>query len=186
MTQQEIIAGCLQNNRKCQQALFAQYAGKMLLVCQRYARNSQQAEDMLQQGFIRVFTALHTYRGQGSFEGWIRRIVVNASLRLLQTEQSSWKLVSANNPPELPDESEDLAALLTGKEIMQLIQQLPDGYRTVLNLFVFEQYSHDEIASLLQISPGTSRSQLAKARRMLLTLMEEQAKISTYEPRRAG
>ena len=179
-----MIAGCLRNDRRYQQALFEAYSGSMLLVCQRYARDSQQAEDMLQQAFIRVFSGLKQYRGEGSFEGWIRRIVVHAAIRTLQQEARSYPAYPTTEEPINGIDPVDALDYMESKEIMEMIQQLPDGYRLVLNLYVFEGLTHEEIAGLLGIAPGTSRSQLAKARKALQVLITERSKIMLYEQRR--
>lgn len=177
MTEYELIKGCIRNDSRCQRILFEQYAGKMMAVCLRYAHDQMEAEDMLQDGFIRVFSNIHQFKFEGSFEGWIRRVVVNAALKRLQKRKIHFQ--------EITDRNEDAPRMdpyvynhLGEVELMQLIQQLPDGYRTVFNLNVIEGYSHEEIAEMLGIQAGTSRSQLVKARKMLQQQILERQKIA--------
>lgn len=148
-----------------------------MAVCLRYAHDQMEAEDMLQDGFIRVFSNMHQFKFEGSFEGWIRRVVVNAALKRLQKRKIHFQ--------EITDRNEDAPRMdpyvynhLGEAELMQLIQQLPDGYRTVFNLNVIEGYSHEEIAEMLGIQAGTSRSQLVKARKMLQQQILERQKIA--------
>lgn len=148
-----------------------------MAVCLRYAQDQMEAEDMLQDGFIRVFSNMHQFKFEGSFEGWIRRVIVNAALKRLQKRKMHFQ--------EITDRNEDAPRMepyvynhLGEAELMQLIQQLPDGYRTVFNLNVIEGYSHEEIAEMLGIQAGTSRSQLVKARKMLQQQILERQKIA--------
>ncbi len=148
-----------------------------MAVCLRYAQDQMEAEDMLQDGFIRVFSNMHQFKFEGSFEGWIRRVIVNAALKRLQKRKLHFQ--------EITDRNEDAPRMepyvynhLGEAELMQLIQQLPDGYRTVFNLNVIEGYSHEEIADMLGIQAGTSRSQLVKARKMLQQQILERQKIA--------
>jgi RNA polymerase sigma factor (sigma-70 family) len=168
LTEDELIHGCIRGDAACQKEAFYRYAGNMLGVCNRYARNSADAEDILQDGFIKVFNKIRQFKGEGSFEGWIRRIMVNTalkkySLRRFEKEVSGY---------EVTDKDETLLEptayhYLTEKDLLMLINNLPDGYRMIFNLYVIEGYQHEEIAVMLGIQPGTSRSQLVKARVML-------------------
>ena len=140
----------------------------MLGVCNRYARNSADAEDILQDAFIKIFEKIHQFKFEGSFEGWIRRIMVNTALKKYSLRRYE-KEVSGY---EIKDRTEDgmepsAYAHITQKELLYLINNLPEGYRMIFNLYVIEGYQHDEIAEMLGIQPGTSRSQLVKARNML-------------------
>ncbi len=166
MTEYELIKGCIKGDQKCQRMLFEQLAGKMMTVCLRYAHDAMEAEDMMQDGFIRVFSYLHQYKFEGSFEGWVRRIIVNSALKHLQKKRLNFTEVTDNS--ETSPRLEPYAYSNLGEEeLMKLINQLPDGYRVVFNLNVIEGYSHEEIAKILEIQPSTSRSQLVKARKML-------------------
>lgn len=166
MTEEELIKKCIRKDANSQRMLFEQYAGSMMTICRRYSCDQQEAEDMLQDSFIRVFSYIDQYEFKGSFEGWIKRIVVNASLKVLQKKKIHFLEI---NDDQYKEQSIDSYALsdLNEEELLKLISNLPEGYRVVFNLFVIEGYSHEEIAELLHIKAGTSRSQLSKARDML-------------------
>ena len=151
----------------------------MLGVCHRYARNAADAEDILQDAFIKVFEKIHQFKFEGSFEGWIRKIVVNTALKKYTLSRYQ-KEVNGYESNEKYDSTEDPAAYinLTQKDLLALINKLPDGYRLVFNMYVIEGYQHDEIAEMLKIQPGTSRSQLVKARNMLQKQIAQQQKIA--------
>ncbi|MBK8609187.1 MAG: RNA polymerase sigma factor [Chitinophagaceae bacterium] len=168
MTEDELIRGCLQEDATCQREVFNRYAGRMLGVCNRYARNKADAEDILQDAFIKVFGKIYQFKSEGSFEGWIRRIVVNTALKKYALRRYEKELVGY----EVKDKDEMVLepsayGHLTEKDLLNLINTLPDGYRLIFNLYVIEGYQHDEIADMLGIQSGTSRSQLVKARNML-------------------
>ncbi len=169
LTQDQLIAGCIRREPASQKALFDLYARPMLGVCLRYARNQADAEDILQDAFIKIFEKIGTFRSLGSFEGWIRRIVVHTALKKYSLSRFDKERVVAEPGLYESADSGDPEAFgqLSEKELLALIHQLPDGYRLVFNLYVIEGYSHEEIAGQLRIQPGTSRSQLAKARMML-------------------
>jgi RNA polymerase sigma factor (sigma-70 family) len=166
LTEYELIKGCIKQDPSCQRLLFEQYAGKMMTVCLRYAHDSMEAEDMLQEAFIRVFNYIDQFKFEGSFEGWIRRVVVNTALKQLQKKRLSFSEIN-DNTQQAPRLESYAYSNLGEEELMKLISQLPDGYRTIFNLNVIEGYSHEEIAKMLDIQPSTSRSQLVKARKML-------------------
>lgn len=146
----------------------------MYAVCLRYSNNSDDAQDLLQEGFIKVYRNLHRFRAEGSFEGWIRRVFVNSSIEHFR--KKSVQAAKVTEKEESTIENDDISALdsLAEKDIIKLIQELSPGYRTVFNLYVVEGYSHKEIAELLGISEGTSKSQLARARGIL------QKKVTQY------
>lgn len=177
MTEAEIIEGCVKQNVNCQRALFNQYAGRLMSVCLRYARDTFEAEDMLQESFITIFKAIHKFRFEGSFEGWVKKITVNTCLRKLRQKQVQFMEI-------FPGKSEEgfqpeIFSMLSEKEIISAISTLPEGYRIVFNLYVLDGYSHDEIAKLLSIKSVTSRSQLLKARKMLQKILLSKYKISS-------
>ncbi len=153
-----------QGERRAQEQLYHLLASKMLGVCMRYAKSTFEAEDMLQAGFVRVFTSMQSFRGEGSVEGWIRRIIVNTAIstyrKNMRVDTESWDETHDNGHAyELQHlEYEDLLAL---------IQRLPDGYRMVFNMYAIEGYTHKEISDMLQISEGASKSQLSRARKWL-------------------
>ncbi len=168
MSDEELIKGCIKEDESSQRELFHRYAGKMLGVCQRYARNSADAEDIVQDSFIKIFEKIHQFKSEGSFEGWIRRIVVNTALKKYTIIRYE-KEISGFEVTDRNESSMEASAYshLNEKELLGLINNLPDGYRLIFNLFVIEGYQHEEIAQMLKIQPGTSRSQLVKARNML-------------------
>ncbi|MDQ6609788.1 MAG: sigma-70 family RNA polymerase sigma factor, partial [Bacteroidota bacterium] len=149
--------------------MYHSYAEKLFGVCLRYSRSRHDAEEILQEGFIKVFASLHQYKSEGSFEGWIRKIIVNTALQryrrppilhpFIGTEQSA--------SGQIVDETEGAESALSAKELLQIVQSLPTTYRLVFNLYVFEGYKHKEIAQLLHISEGTSKSNLYDARQWL-------------------
>ena len=150
-----------------QEELYKRFAPKMYAVCLRYANNADDAQDLLQEGFIKVYRNLHRFRGEGSFEGWIRRVFVNTSIEHFR--KKSAHLSSVSEKEEATIEDTDITALdtLAEKDIVSIIQELSPGYRTVFNLYVVEGYSHKEIGEMLGISEGTSKSQLARAKAIL-------------------
>src|SRR6185369_11797143 len=166
--------GCIEGDRRMQEELYNRFAGKMYAVCLRYTNNADDAQDLLQEGFIKIYKNLHRFRAEGSFEGWIRRVFVNTSIEHFRKKSTKLSLVSEKEENTLEDT--DITALesLAEKDIINLIQQLSPGYRTVFNLYVVEGYSHKEIGELLGISEGTSKSQLARAKAVL------QKKVSQY------
>lgn len=165
LTEAELIKGCLKKDESCQRALFEQYAGKMMTVCLRYSGERQEAEDILQESFVKVFAHLHQYKFKGSFEGWIRRIVANTAIRMVEKKMHFSVITDDIQPAQ--QANADILSKLSEEELLKLIGNLPPGYRLVFNLYVMEGYSHEEIAGMLQITAGTSRSQLSKAKNML-------------------
>ena len=179
MTEEELIKGCIRENAACQKEVFNRFAGHMLGVCQRYARNTGDAEDILQDAFIKVFNKMGQFKFEGSFEGWIRRIVVNTALKKYSLIRYD-KEFTGYDISESQEGTSDPAAYshLTEKDLLVLINNLPDGYRLIFNLYVIEGYQHEEIAAMLGIQPGTSRSQLVKARTMLQKQILELQKVA--------
>ncbi len=169
LTQNELIQGCIRRDPVCQKAVFDFHARKMMGVSQRYARNKSDAEDILQEAFIKIFEKIEQFRHEGSFEGWIRKIVVNTALKKYSVLRYSAEKFNQDIAECEEFNSNDVSAYshLSEKDLLKLINDLPDGYRLVFNLYVMEGYKHEEIAKMLNINSGTSRSQLAKARTML-------------------
>lgn len=174
ISESDLISGCIRGDRQMQEELYNRFSGKMYAVCLRYAGNPDDAQDLLQEGFIKVFRNLHKFRAEGSFEGWIRRVFVNSSIEHFR--KKSVELAKVSDKEENTIEDTDVSALdqLAEKDIIELIRQLSPGYRTVFNLYVVEGYSHKEIGEKLGISEGTSKSQLARARSIL------QKKVAQY------
>ncbi|KGE87821.1 MAG: RNA polymerase sigma factor [Phaeodactylibacter xiamenensis] len=177
MTEKEIVQGCIKEDRHCQQALFVRYAGKMLAVCMRYTRHRMEAEDILQDAFVKVFDNIHKFQFKGSFEGWIRRIVINTALKNYSKKSFQQEQIGLENQPEYSTEPESYKNL-EQEEMLRLINQLPEGYLVVFNLYAIEGYSHKEISDMLGIQESTSRSQLVKARKMLQGMIVKIQKIA--------
>ncbi len=177
LTDKALIEGCVKENKLCQKELFLRYAGKMLTVCRRYARHQLEAEDILQDAFIKVFDKIDQFKFNGSFEGWIRRIVVNTALKNHQKSSFQKEQIGLEDYEENSLEP-SVYAQLHEEELLNLIASLPDGYRIVFNLYVMEGFSHKEIAETLKIQEATSRSQLLKARKMLQSKVVNMQKIS--------
>ena len=177
MTERELINGCIRENRQCQQQVFRLYAGKMMAVCLRYTRHHMEAEDIMQDAFIKVFDNISKFQFKGSFEGWIRRIVVNTALKNYSKKSFQKEHIGIEQYPEIPLDP-NIYSDLYEEELLKLVEKLPDGYRLVFNLYVIEGYSHKEIAELLNIQESTSRSQLVKARKLLQTWILKQQKIA--------
>ncbi|HOA39662.1 MAG TPA: sigma-70 family RNA polymerase sigma factor [Flavihumibacter sp.] len=167
MTEEVLLQGCLQNQPKAQKELYLRYSAKMLSVCYRFAHNREDAEDMLQEGFIKVFGQIHTYRAQGAFEGWVRRIVVHTCINHLKRNKKFNESVDIGQAAGLLVREESVPSIVQAKQVVECIRLLPIGYRTVLNLYAIEGYSHKEIATVLDIEESTSRSQYTRARQML-------------------
>jgi RNA polymerase sigma factor (sigma-70 family) len=170
---QSLIKKCIKGNAKAQKELYDNYSPKMFGICLRYARDYQNAEDLLQEGFIKVFRYLKDFRGTGSFEGWMRRIFVNVSIE--QYRKASY-LYPVGDYIEYETRAVYNTALdeLSVQDIMGFVNELADGYKVVFNLYAIEGYTHKEIGEMLNISEGTSKSQLARARGIL------QKKVTKY------
>jgi RNA polymerase sigma factor (sigma-70 family) len=162
----KIIKGCINKNRNDQKALYQTYSKKMFAVCLRYARDYTEAEDMLQEGFIKVFENVKSFKFQGSFEGWVRRVIVNTALEKLRKQNI---LYPVNDIYEYANEAgyEDILDSISAKDLIKLIQELSPKYRLVFNLYAIEGYSHQEVGEKLGISVGTSKSNLSRARQIL-------------------
>ena len=170
MTENELIEGCRQKNRKAQKRLYELHAPVMFGVCMRYVKNRQDAEDVMIEGFFKVMTNIHQFKGAGSFQGWIRRIMVNESLMFLRKQHNFRMTVEVSNieiKSQVTIEDE-----LSAQDIINLLEKLPTGYRTVFNLYVLEGYKHREIAEMLEISINTSKSQLILAKKRMQSLIK--------------
>lgn len=174
LSDQELVQGCLREDRRHQEALYARYSRRMYAVCLRYARHQLEAQDLLQEGFIKVFDKLNKFRGEGSLEGWIRRIMVHTSISAYRRKAFQQERFGYEHLPEQPVAPLALDSL-GQEELLTLVSALPDGYRLVFNLYAVEGYDHAEIAEMIGCGESTSRSQLAKARRMLQQRLGENA-----------
>jgi len=181
MTEEAILQGCLQNNAAAQKALYERYSAKMLVVCYRYGHNREDAEDMLQEGFIKVFSQIHTFENRGALEGWIRRIMVHTCINNLKKNKRFNESVDLIHANSIQVREESIPSIIQAKEVVECIRLLPIGYRTVLNLYAIEGYSHKEIASMLDIEESTSRSQYTRAKAMLEDVLVK--KNILYKPK---
>jgi RNA polymerase sigma factor (sigma-70 family) len=163
---EELMEGCKAGKRKMQEALYQQTASKMLAVCMRYAKDRMEAEDVLQMGYIKIFQKVAEYRGDGSFEGWMRRIMVNTAIESYRKNLRTLNVVPIEDAYEQPSTGFDFSRLGM-QDLLKVIQKLSDGYRMVFNMYAIEGYSHKEIAATLGISEGASKSQLSRARAIL-------------------
>ena len=162
----DLLEGCKAGDRKMQELLYKQTASKMLAVCMRYAKDRMEAEDVLQMGYVKIFQKVAAYRGDGSFEGWIRRIMVNTAIESYRKNLRSLSIVPIEDAYEQPSQGFDFSSLGM-QDLMKVIQKLADGYRMVFNMYIIEGYSHKEIAETLGITEGASKSQLSRARAIL-------------------
>ena len=167
MTEELMLAGCLKKNAASQEALYHRFSPRMLGVCYRFAKNREDAEDMLQEGFIKVFTQIQQYRNEGALEGWIRRILVHTCINILKKNKKFAESVDIIHAGGIHVKEDMIPSIMQAKQVVECIRVLPLGYRTVLNLYAIEGYSHKEIANLLDIEESTSRSQYTRAKAML-------------------
>ena len=167
----QLIEGCLKKDRRFQEEFYARYSSKMLAVCARYTRSTGEAEDILHEGFIKAYGKLNKFRGNGSLEGWVRRIMVNTALENFRRNKHLQIVDEVNENDDLQMEAKALSNM-SADEILRLIQKLPAGFKIVFNLYALEGYSHKEIADELGISVGTSKSQLSRARAALQEMIK--------------
>ena len=168
----ELIKGCIAGKQKYQESLYKTYSPKMFAICLRYANGYHNAEDILQEGFVKVYKNIHRFRHEGSFEGWMRRIFVNTAIEHYRKAVHMYPILEVNYAAgnTVNDHTiEQLAA----QDLMKVVQKLSPGYKTVFNLYVIEGYQHKEIAKMLGITEGTSKSQLARARYLLQKMVKE-------------
>lgn len=180
-SEQELIAGCVSNKREFQKLLYQKFAGKMLSLCLRYFKSREEAEDILQDGFVKVFKNIEKYEGTGSFEGWIKRIMVNTALEELRKKKKEFITRDIDELYIQPESLDKTDSSINTKDLINYIQALPDGYKLVFNLFVIEGYSHGEISKMLNINEGTSKSQLSKARGYLQKMMSQNERVQKQE-----
>lgn len=167
MDELQLIDGCRRGDRLAQKELYEKYSRKMMGVCLRYVNDRETARDLLQDGFVKVFTRIDAYSGLGSFEGWMRKIFVNGALEYLRRSDVLREATGLDNTAELVQTGGSAISEISAKELMALVGKLPTGFRTVFNLFAIEGYSHKEIADMLHITEGTSRSQYSRAKETL-------------------
>jgi RNA polymerase sigma-70 factor (ECF subfamily) len=174
MTEQQLVDGCIREVRECQERLWTLYASKLLSVSIRYCQNREDAEDVVMESFVKIFDHISSFRNQSSLETWMRRIVVNTSINKIRSRKYTESIDNEAIQIGYVDKGFDS---MDAKELMKMLESLPVGYRTVFNLFAVEGYSHKEIAEVMGIDEGTSRSQLAKARKALQEMIEKKGVI---------
>lgn len=172
-----ILEGCIAHQRNAQYQLYSKFASTMLAVCLRYSETREEAEDILQEGFLKVFQNIAGYRKQGSLEGWMKRIMINHALNRFRKNRKLpyLKDIDEINETEILDSNDESEIIQTvpADILLEMIQTLPDGYRVVFNMYVFEEFTHKEIADSLNITESTSKTQLMKARRLLRKKLDE-------------
>ncbi len=173
MTENELISRVLKKERAAQVQLYKEYQTTWYMICLRYHKSKQDAQDVLQNALIKIFTKLEQFDGQkGNFKSWSSKVVVNENLMFLRKKVSSFKVDAIDDVLFVPDQSESALDILSAEELTRMIQKLPAGYRAVFNLYIIEGFSHQEIADMLNINIGTSKSQLSKARKLLQKQLE--------------
>ncbi len=173
----QIIDGCKKGKHHAFNMLYQKYASLLLGVCMRYSRTKTEAEDVLQEGFVKIFKRIDSFEGRGSFEGWLKRIMVNTAINQYKSSKKYQNHYDIDDHHITDHEEEDglveVYDEISQQKLMQMINDLPNGYRMVFNLYVFEGMSHKEIAEIMGFQVNTSKSQLSKARKMLRTMIEK-------------
>jgi RNA polymerase sigma-70 factor (ECF subfamily) len=173
--EKNIIRLAVENNRHAQQQIYAKFSPKMLSVCRQYIKDLQQAEDIMITAFMKVFSSLKKFEHKGSFEGWIRRIMINECISFIRVQK---QVKFIEDETFFEERHNDIESKFSVDDIQFLIDSLPDGYKMVFNLYAIEGYKHQEIAEMLSINEGTSKSQLSHARKML---QNQIIKLKNYE-----
>ncbi|MCX6257519.1 MAG: RNA polymerase sigma factor [Bacteroidia bacterium] len=177
VNEKQLIEGCLKQDRKAQKILYEKYSSVFLGVCSRYTRDRSEAEDVLQEAFLKIFTNIKQYAGIGSFEGWMRRIVVNTAISQFRQNVKHYYQQDITDVKESKiDENVVIDADFTQEELLQVIRDLPRGYQMVFNLYAVEGYMHKEIAEMLKIDVNTSKSQFSRARKIIQMKLNELSK----------
>lgn len=183
MDNHKLVKLCMKGDRKAQLMLYEQFADAMMAVCYRYTKSRQDAEDVLQEGFVKVFTRMHQFKFDGELAGWIRRIMVNTAINYLKKNSKYQSEMAFTDDVMHPVSTDEPEVRMNAKELALLIRQLPTGYQTIFNMYAVEGFSHGEIAEMMGINEGTSRSQYSRARSLLITWMNKESnpeKISNY------
>jgi len=167
MNELQLIAGCKQGKREYQKQLYEKYARTMYGICLRYCPNPEVAQDLLHDGFIKIFSAIGSFSEKGSFEGWMKRVFINLALESIRKEKTIITTEDLQNISDIVDNDNENSDEISEDDLLKMIQELPHGYRTVFNLYAIENLSHKEIAKVLDIAEGTSRSQYIRARQIL-------------------
>ncbi|MEM8886884.1 MAG: RNA polymerase sigma factor [Bacteroidota bacterium] len=172
MQEKQLLKACLEGNDIALRKLYETHKVRLFMICLRYSRDRSEAEDILQEGFIKIFKDLKQYSGKGSLAGWMRKVMVHTALNQLRKRKGKYTFIEEEDAGAFPPSEDITFSRLSAQEITAMIQQLPDGYRTVFNLYGIEGYTHKEIAEMLGISESTSKTQLFKAKRILKKKLE--------------
>ena len=175
-TPQEIIRGCKKQNPRFQKALVVQYSGLLMAVSRRYSKDQSSSKDVLQEALIHILNSISSYEEKGSFEGWMKRIVINIAIKYFRNKSFKNELYTIEDHPENMVEPSAYSSMAAA-ELMEVIDRLPDSYRTIFNLYAIEGFTHREIGEMLEITESTSRSQLARARASLKKILIKEGKI---------
>lgn len=173
LTEKELISACKKGDAAAQQLLYRRYSPMLFGLCLRYASTKEEAEDFLQEGFIKIYTNLYKYRPIGSFKGWMTRLVINIALEQLRKKKRKASHTSLEYAANIVSDRINVFDEFGQQAVLKMVQQLPDGYRAVFNMYVIEGYSHAEIAEMLGVSESTSKSQLSRAKSFLRKLIEK-------------
>jgi len=176
----QLVQGCIKGDVVSQKLLYDQFAKKMMGVCLRYAKTHYEAEDLLQDGFIKMFRSIEQYKGRGSLEGWIRKIMVNTALESVRKFNPLQKSSDIQDIEPFTGANEEIISSLSANELLEIIHRLPDGYRIVFSLYAIEGYSHKEIAAQLNITESTSKSQFSRARASLQVMVQKENNSLQY------
>lgn len=177
VSEHDLIKGCVRGERKFQEELYRIHSPKMYAVCLRYSKDPDEAQDILQDGFVKVFRNIEKFRNEGSFEGWLRRIFVNTAIEHYRKKANVFS-ISEQVEVGLEDNSPDVFEKMAAADVMKIVNELSPGYKAVFNMYVIEGYNHKEIADILGITEGTSKSQLARAKGMLQKIIKEKYNIN--------
>jgi RNA polymerase sigma factor (sigma-70 family) len=172
MSDEELVYGCVQKDKLAQEHLFKTFSGRMLGVCARYTDSIEEAEDILQEGFIKVFNKIDGFRNQGSLEGWIKRIMVNTALDAFRKNKNFRYNIDIETIEYTADHHQHAIESMGAKDLLKLIKAMPRGFRTVFNLYAIEGYAHKEIGDMLGITESTSKSQYSRARAYLQKVLQ--------------
>lgn len=181
LSEQKLVEKCLKKDPNALEELYKSFCNHMFGVCLRYAKNRDDAQDLLHDGFVKVYTGLNEYKGKGSLEGWIRRIMVNTAINFYRRKAGRFFGLNENDEEFHISNDEDIIENISTNELLGYINEMPDGYRLVFNMYVIEGYKHVEISELLGISEATSKTQFMKARRHLMKKVKQEAYENVYK-----
>lgn len=171
MSELALINECINNSAVAQRELYNRFSGLLFSICYRYAKSKQDAEDMLQEGFLKIFTKIETFENKGNFEGWMKKVMVHTCINYLKKSKKINEILSIDSIYNLELREESIASKLLGKQVMECLRSLPIGYRTVINLYAIEGYNHKEIGDILEIGESTSRSQYIRGKNVLESIL---------------